>query len=125
MEQNKENGNTQANGAKIEKKSEYQKLREKYSPQEIALLKCLQYEKDYMYNLEQNDGKRKSPAADNEQLISIDEADQFTPDNWIPRSSNLIRLSGKHPLNGEPKLTPLFDAGLVTPNRLHYVRNHG
>ena len=62
--------------------------------------------------------------ANNKQLISIDEADQFSPDNWIPRSECLIRLTGKHPLNGEPKLTPLFEAGLITPNELHYVRNH-
>ncbi|PVH74043.1 hypothetical protein DL98DRAFT_605724 [Cadophora sp. DSE1049] len=106
-------------------KSEYQKLREKYSPQEIALLRSLQHEKDYICNLTQNDGKRKSPVKRSDPLISIDEADQFSPDNWIPRSSNLIRLTGKHPLNGEPKLTPLFEAGLITPNQFHYVRNHG
>jgi nitrate reductase (NAD(P)H) len=47
------------------------------------------------------------------------------PDNWIPRSSHLIRLTGKHPLNGEPELEALFDAGLITPNELHYVRDHG
>lgn len=63
--------------------------------------------------------------ANKKQLTSIDEADQFSPDNWIPRSEDLIRLTGKHPLNGEPKLTPLFEAGLITPNELHYVRNHG
>lgn len=28
-------------------------------------------------------------------------------------------------MNGEPKLTPLFEAGLITPNEFHYVRNHG
>ena len=28
-------------------------------------------------------------------------------------------------MNGEPKLTPLFEAGLITPNEYHYVRNHG
>lgn len=77
-----------------------------------------------MYNLQQNDGKRASPAANKEQLVSIDEADQFSPDNWVPRTSNLIRLTGKHPLNAEPKLSSLFDAGLITPNSLHYVRNH-
>ncbi|OLN97767.1 Nitrate reductase [NADH] protein-like protein [Colletotrichum chlorophyti] len=59
------------------------------------------------------------------QQIAIDEADQFTPDNWLPRSPELIRLTGKHPLNAEPQLTKLFDAGLITPNELHYVRNHG
>lgn len=32
-------------------------------------------------------------------FISIDEADQSTPDNWIPRSSNFIRMAGKHPLS--------------------------
>lgn len=55
----------------------------------------------------------------------IDESDQFTPDNWIARSDRLIRLTGKHPLNGEASLTELFDAGFITPNQLHYVRNHG
>lgn len=57
--------------------------------------------------------------------MSIDEADQFTPDNWIPRSPHLIRLTGKHPLNGEPELAALYEAGLITPDQLHYVRNHG
>jgi nitrate reductase (NAD(P)H) len=62
-------------------KSEYEKLREKYFPQEIALLRSLQHEKDYIYNLEQNDGKRKSPVSHSNPLVSIDEADQFSPDN--------------------------------------------
>ncbi|KAJ4991807.1 nitrate reductase [Stagonosporopsis vannaccii] len=106
-------------------KSEYEKLRERYSPQEIALLRALQHEKDYITNLEQNDGKRESPQHNNRGTISIDEADQFSPDNWLPRSSDLIRLTGKHPLNAEADLTRLFEAGLITPNELHYVRNHG
>jgi nitrate reductase (NAD(P)H) len=105
--------------------TEYEKLRERYTPQEIALLRALQHEKDYIQNLEQNDGKRKSPQTHNRTTISIDEADQFSPDNWLPRSSDLIRLTGKHPLNAEARLSPLFDAGLITPNELHYVRNHG
>ena len=113
------------NGHKEEKETEYQRLLKKYSPQEIALLRSLQHEKDYIKNLKQNDGKKPSPVGKYKHLLSIDEADQFSPDNWIPRSSNLIRLTGKHPLNGEPKLTPLYDAGLVTPNELHYIRNHG
>jgi len=105
--------------------SEYNKLRKKYTPQEIALLRMLQHEKEYIYNLKQDDGKRKSPLANEKQLISIDEVDQFTPDNWIPRSESLVRLTGKHPLNAEPHLTSLFDTGLITSNALHYVRNHG
>jgi nitrate reductase (NAD(P)H) len=108
-----------------EGENEYDKLRKKYTPQEIALLRMLQHEKEYICNLKQDDGKKRSPLADEEQLVSIDEVDQFTPDNWIPRSQSLIRLTGKHPLNAEPQLTSLFDAGLITPNALHFVRNHG
>ncbi|KAJ5514912.1 hypothetical protein N7463_004464 [Penicillium fimorum] len=79
-----------------------------------------------MKTLKENDGKVKSPLnLTKEQDLSIDEADQFTPDNWIPRSSCLIRLTGKHPLNGEPELQALYEAGLITPNLLHFVRNHG
>jgi len=57
------------------KKSEYEKLREKYAPQEIALLRSIQHEKDYIYNLKQNDGKMKSPISHGHPLILIDEAD--------------------------------------------------
>jgi nitrate reductase (NAD(P)H) len=106
-------------------KTDYEKLRERYSPQEIALLRALQHENDYIQHLEQNDGKGKSPQTHNRSTISIDEQDQFSPDNWLPRSSDLIRLTGKHPLNAEAHLTHLFEAGLITPNELHYVRNHG
>ncbi|KAF2124682.1 hypothetical protein P153DRAFT_301773 [Dothidotthia symphoricarpi CBS 119687] len=108
-----------------EHKSESEKLHEKYTPQEISLLRMLRHEKDYIQTLEQNDGKRESPQTHNRTTISIDEADQFSPDNWLPRSSDLIRLTGKHPLNAEAHLSHLFDAGLITPNELHYVRNHG
>ncbi|KAF4304954.1 hypothetical protein GTA08_BOTSDO06140 [Botryosphaeria dothidea] len=85
--------------------SDQDKLHKKYTLQEITLLRNLRHEK--------------------ETQISIDEKDQFTPDNWLPRSSDLIRLTGKHPLNAEAHLSHLFDAGLITPNELHYVRNHG
>ena len=34
-------------------------------------------------------------------------------------------MTGNHPLNAEPELTHLYEAGLITPNELHYVRNHG
>lgn len=111
---------------KDENKTEYEKLREKYSPQEIALLQSLQHEKDYVSKMKQNSGKLVSPVRDhNRSTITIDEADQMSPDNWIPRSSDLIRLTGKHPLNAEAHLSHLFDAGMITPNELHYVRNHG
>lgn len=97
-----------------------------YSPQELSLLRMLQSEKEYIQSLEVNDGNVRSPAVPApKQDMSIDEADQFTPDNWIPRSARLVRLTGKHPLNGEPELAALWAGGLITPNRLHYVRNHG
>lgn len=107
-------------------KDEKEDLQDRYSPQELSLLRLLQSENKYMKTLNENDGKVIAP--DNlakEQDMSIDEADQNTPDNWIPRSSHLIRITGKHPLNGEPELTTLYETGLITPNLLHYVRNHG
>ncbi|KAI0831873.1 hypothetical protein BC628DRAFT_1310601 [Trametes gibbosa] len=57
-----------------------------------------------------------------ESRLSVD--DQDTPDSWIPRSSELRRLTGKHPLNAEPDLLRLFEAGMITPTKLHFVRNH-
>ncbi|OAX79705.1 hypothetical protein ACJ72_05973 [Emergomyces africanus] len=102
-------------------------LEQKLSAQEITLLRALQHEKEYMHSLERNDGKGQSPLAHDEDRghFRIDEADQFTPDNWIPRNDALIRLTGKHPFNSEPPLSMLYDAGLITPNKVHFVRNHG
>lgn len=95
------------------------------SPEEQALLDCLHHEQLYRTSIKRNDGKGRSPHYNEELPEQIDEADQFTADNWIPRSDQLIRLTGKHPLNAEPDLTALFDAGLITPSAIHYVRNHG
>ncbi|KAF4263910.1 hypothetical protein KXW98_007982 [Aspergillus fumigatus] len=97
----------------------------KYTPEQQALLAYLKQEAEYMQSLKSNDGKGRSPAGSSSVPGEIDEADQFTPDNWVPRTDHLIRLTGKHPLNGEPDLVELFDAGLITPNYLHYVRSHG
>mmetsp|Transcript_22396 Transcript_22396/g.32804 ORF Transcript_22396/g.32804 Transcript_22396/m.32804 type:complete len:859 (-) Transcript_22396:140-2716(-) len=55
----------------------------------------------------------------------IDPRDTDTPDNWVPRHPDLIRLTGRHPFNIEPPLTKLVDQGLITPPALHIVRNHG
>lgn len=57
--------------------------------------------------------------------FEIQATDQFTPDNWIPRSDHLLRLTGKHPLNAEAPLQELYNAGMTTPVKFHYVRNHG
>lgn len=93
--------------------------------QERALLETIERESKYIANLKENDGKKKSPQTRNRSSITIDEQDQFTPDNWLPRCPDLIRLTGKHPMNAEPSLERLFDGGLITPNELHFVRNHG
>lgn len=78
-----------------------------------------------MDNLTVNNGQGRSPVDDPTYPDEINEADQFTPDNWIARSDRLIRLTGKHPLNAEANLSDIYNAGLITPNQLHYVRNHG
>jgi nitrate reductase (NAD(P)H) len=88
-------------------------------------LHALQLEKAYIVNLKQNDDKQKSPQTKNRTQISIDKADQFLAGNWLPRSSDLIRLTGKQTLKVEAHLTYLFDIGLITPNELDYVRNLG
>ncbi|CAG8522939.1 13426_t:CDS:2 [Ambispora gerdemannii] len=56
---------------------------------------------------------------------AIDPRDVGTPDDWIPRHQSLVRLTGKHPFNCEPPLSMLMEQGFITPNPLHYVRNHG
>jgi nitrate reductase (NAD(P)H) len=47
------------------------------------------------------------------------------PDSWVPRDPKaLIPVTGSFPYNAEPSADKLLD-DLVTPNHLHYVRNHG
>lgn len=55
----------------------------------------------------------------------IDNRDKGSPDAWIPRHPELVRLTGKHPFNCEPPIGMLLDQGFITPVSLHYVRNHG
>jgi len=54
-----------------------------------------------------------------------DERDVDTPDAWINRHPDMVRLTGKHPFNVEPPLPLLMEHGFITPAALHYVRNHG
>uniref|UniRef100_P49102 Nitrate reductase [NADH] 3 n=1 Tax=Zea mays TaxID=4577 RepID=NIA3_MAIZE len=49
--------------------------------------------------------------------------DEGTVDAWVESSQSLIRLTGKHSLNGE--LPRLMRHGFITPVPRHYVRNHG
>ena len=60
-----------------------------------------------------------------ERPTEIDAKDKGSPDDWIPRHPDLIRLTGRHPLNCEPPASTLLDRGFITPSSLHYVRNHG
>ncbi|EGE02981.1 nitrate reductase [Trichophyton equinum CBS 127.97] len=106
-------------------KKEPKKEKPKPTPEELALLEFLRHEQQYRSSMQVNDGKGNCPIDDANLSEKIDEADQFSPDNWIPRSDKLIRLTGKHPMNAEPDLTTLFDAGMITPSPIHYVRNHG
>ncbi|KAL4934387.1 putative nitrate reductase [Aspergillus undulatus] len=110
-----------------DKESDEEDQGPKISMEEQALLDCLQYEQKYRSSMRRNDGKGHSPYKDQDDGLpsQIDEADQFSPDSWIPRSDNLIRLTGKHPMNAEPDLSAVFDAGFITPSCIHYVRNHG
>eukprot|EP00897_Mesotaenium_endlicherianum_P010740 jgi/Mesen1/9695/ME000069S09098 len=55
----------------------------------------------------------------------VDDRDANTPDRWIKRHPELVRLTGKHPFNCEAPLTRLMEHGFITPVPLHYVRNHG
>ncbi|KEF55898.1 uncharacterized protein A1O9_07478 [Exophiala aquamarina CBS 119918] len=123
--QDKEDG--QKGEHQEEHKTKYQKLLERYSPQEISLLHHLQDESEQAKAFQQNDGKQDSPVKKEarHKPLEIDAVDARTPDNWIPSRSSLIRRTGQHPLNGESRLESLFSAGLITPNELHYVRNHG
>ncbi|KAG2156769.1 uncharacterized protein EDB93DRAFT_1307360 [Suillus bovinus] len=55
----------------------------------------------------------------------VAEQDLETPDKWINRNPELVRLTGKHPFNCEAPLDALFESGFLTPAHLHFVRNHG
>ncbi|RLN52040.1 hypothetical protein BBJ28_00018888 [Nothophytophthora sp. Chile5] len=54
---------------------------------------------------------------------AIDPRDEGTPDAWVPRHPELIRLTGRHPFNCEAPLK--YMSSFITPMSLHYVRNHG
>ncbi|EGZ10422.1 hypothetical protein PHYSODRAFT_337236 [Phytophthora sojae] len=56
-------------------------------------------------------------------MAQIDPRDVGTPDEWVPRHPELIRLTGRHPFNCEPPLK--YTSTFITPMALHYVRNHG
>mmetsp|Transcript_114003 Transcript_114003/g.219393 ORF Transcript_114003/g.219393 Transcript_114003/m.219393 type:complete len:86 (-) Transcript_114003:1151-1408(-) len=55
----------------------------------------------------------------------VDSQDADTPDKWIKRHKDMVRLTGRHPFNSEAKLSALQAGGWVTPPSLTVVRNHG
>ncbi|KAF9171251.1 hypothetical protein BGX20_007907 [Mortierella sp. AD010] len=57
--------------------------------------------------------------------IIHDPRDANTPDKWVERHPELVRLTGKHPFNCEAPVPLLVNSGFITPSSLHYVRNHG
>ncbi len=57
-------------------------------------------------------------------LTEIQPEDDKTKDDWVPRHSSMIRLTGRHPFNSEPPPTDLFSSYITSPE-LHYVHNHG
>ncbi|ORX45271.1 molybdopterin binding oxidoreductase [Hesseltinella vesiculosa] len=57
--------------------------------------------------------------------MPVDPKDLKTPDAFVERDPSMIRLTGVHPFNAEPPLSSLEKAGWLTPNELHFVRNHG
>ncbi|TPX34001.1 hypothetical protein SmJEL517_g03240 [Synchytrium microbalum] len=56
---------------------------------------------------------------------TIDPRDTPTPDAWVPRAKELVRLTGRHPFNCEAPLPLLMKQGWLTPVAYHFVRNHG
>ncbi|KAG0345265.1 hypothetical protein BG004_003845 [Podila humilis] len=62
---------------------------------------------------------------DEHDAVIYDPRDANTPDKWIKRHPELIRLTGKHPFNCEPPAPLLVSKGFITPVPIHYVRNHG
>ena len=65
----------------------------------------------------------------------MDEQDKGTPDDWVPRNKELIRLVGRHPMNAEPPTHTLVRKGnfvinmfcrysLMHSSRTHYSKFH-
>ncbi|KAG7345914.1 oxidoreductase molybdopterin binding protein [Nitzschia inconspicua] len=56
---------------------------------------------------------------------TTDYRDVGTPDEWVTRDGEMVRLTGRHPFNSEPPLSLLKKYAFITPTHLHIVRNHG
>ena len=69
--------------------------------------------------------KSKTAELEKAKPTEVDPRDVGTPDEWIKRHPDMVRLTGRHPFNVEPPLPKLMEHGFITPASLHYVRNHG
>eukprot|EP00644_Phytophthora_capsici_P005116 jgi/Phyca11/524943/estExt2_fgenesh1_pm.C_PHYCAscaffold_10159 len=78
---------------------------------------------DTMFELETWSARAHIAIVYVETMAQIDPRDVGTPDEWVPRHPELIRLTGRHPFNSEPPLK--YTSTFITPMALHYVRNHG
>jgi hypothetical protein len=48
---------------------------------------------------------KKKPAGAWLDVVNVDDRDKNSPDDWVPRHPELVRLTGLHPFNCEPPLT--------------------
>lgn len=62
---------------------------------------------------------------EDQHLQGPDPKDKNTPDKWVPRNQWMNRLTGTHPFNVEAPVSLLKKHGFLTPQTVHYVRNHG
>ncbi|KAI9250423.1 hypothetical protein BDA99DRAFT_522500 [Phascolomyces articulosus] len=75
--------------------------------------------------LEEKQNSEDIPASTIQPLTTVDPRDANTPDAFVLRDPAMLRLTGKHPFNAESPLKKLEQSGYLTPNQLHFVRNHG
>lgn len=122
---NQQQGRQQQRGDKMDTDQGEQDSKPELTAEQRLLINNMKEDQEHMRSIRPNDGQGRSPVCNILYPQEIDEADQFTPDNWVARSTHLMRLTGKHPLNGEAPLSEIYDAGFITPSPLHYVRNHG
>ena len=69
--------------------------------------------------------KQYSFKEDDKAQICSDQATIDAGEEWVPRNKWMNRLTGAAPWNVEAPPAKLQEHGFLTPNTVHYVRNHG
>lgn len=77
------------------------------------------------FSLLADSAKAPAPQPFNYPQHAVDKRDVGTPDEWVHRHPEQIRLTGRHPFNVEPPPKLLAESGFHTDPSLHIVRNHG